>query len=126
MGFAWMPEGSRRASASGTVDDDTGWPYGRGGTRTRAAYRGQGSPSGLGRGGGRSWAAAGHRTGRHAQAKGRRPVLASLTVGRLQSLSRARGTSEAPAGGTEARGQPDRRMSGRGAHAAAWPAMPPR
>jgi hypothetical protein len=113
MGFAWMPEGSRRASANGTVDDDTGWPYGRGGTRTRAAYRGQGSPSG-------------HRTGRHAQAKGRRPVLASLTVGRLQSLSRARGTSEAPAGGTEARGQPDRRMSGRGAHAAAWPAMPPR
>ena len=77
MGFAWMQEDSRRASGPVAADDDTGWPYGRRGSplfrQSRAA--------------GRVWAPAGQRPGRHAQTKCRRPVLAGLTVARLQSLN---------------------------------------
>jgi hypothetical protein len=130
MGFAWMPEDSRDGSGNGTVDDDTGWPYGRGGGRIRAAIPRQRSPVGHGRVGGRPSAPAGQRTGRHAQSKGRRQVLASLTVAPLHSLSRVRGSrrgnSGTLAGEAEVQDQPARRMAGRGAHAAAWPAMPPR
>jgi hypothetical protein len=130
MGFAWMPEGSRHTTDGGTVDDDTGWPYGGGGNRPGAAYPVRRSRSAQSRAGGGVWASAGHRVGRHAQAKGRRPVLASRTVTRLQSLNRSRGfrrsIAETPAGESEVRHQPDRRVAGRGAHAAAWPAMPPR
>ena len=131
MGVASMREDTRRASGNVELDDDgASWPYGRAGDRTGAAYPRQRSPSGPGRVGERGSASAGHRTGRHAQNKGRRPVLASLAVTRIQSLSRARasrrGAGETLAGEPELRNQPDRRMAGRGAHAASWPAMPPR
>jgi hypothetical protein len=129
MGFAWMPEDSRHASGDGDMEDGPSWPYHPGGDRGHAVIPQQRSPFRRGSLSGRSPASAGLRAGRHAQSKGRRAALARFAVTRLQSLSRRRGlrdASDGPAAEAGLRHQPERRMAGRGAHAASWPAAPPR
>jgi len=135
MGFAWMPEDGRQASGDVDLDDDTAsWRYGRGNDRSRAGSPGPLSAAVRGSVPGQESVprsvSVRHRTGRHAQGKDHRPVLASLAAAGLRSLRRAHGSrsgvSEALTGGTDSRHQPERRMAGRGAHAASWPAAPPR